>query len=168
MSGPERRLLTHQAPSGLLASAHILATTGQRGWRPRSIGLAMAASLVVGLVGGSLLARPDAPQVTVADARVPGSDVALAARQPEDESVRLVCYAPDAARVSVAGSFNAWSVQGAPMRPVGGGLFAVDLTLPEGRHEYMFVVNGERWIPDPTAPLAADDGFGQRNSVIEI
>jgi hypothetical protein len=160
-------LLLHQARPGLVEAAHEVAARYRPGWSSRSLALAAAASLVVGLGGGLLLARQGAPASALqpdgaARAVVPASHASSM------EPVRLVCYAPDAAQVSVAGSFNAWSVEAAPMRSVGGGLFAVELALPEGRHEYMFVVNGERWVTDPAAPFGTDDGFGQRNSVIEI
>ncbi len=169
MSGPERHLLAHRAPEGLLEAAHRRAAQRPRGWRPRTVVLAMAATLLVGLAGGAWLARSSAPLPAEVASQGPVLAAAQAlAEREEAQPVRLVCYAPQAEQVSVAGSFNAWDVQGAPMRQVGDGLFAAELLLPVGRYEYMFVVDGDRWVPDPSAPLAADDGFGQRNSVIEI
>ena len=46
--------------------------------------------------------------------------------------------------------------------------FALTLALPSGRHSYMFVIDGETWVTDPSAPLSEDDGFGQQNAVINI
>jgi len=46
-------------------------------------------------------------------------------------------------------------------------LAGVTLSLPPGQHQYAFVVDGTRWVPDPTAP-AIDDGFGRRNSVLTL
>ena len=42
--------------------------------------------------------------------------------------------------------------------------------LPAGQHEYMFVVDGERWVPDPLAGRYVDDGFGegQQNSLLIV
>nr|MBA3455156.1 isoamylase [Deltaproteobacteria bacterium] len=34
-----------------------------------------------------------------------------------------------------------------------------------GLHQYKFIVSGNQWIPDPTNPDAAEDGFGGRNSL---
>jgi hypothetical protein len=163
--GAERHLLTHRAPNGLLERAVQRAAAPSPGWRSRSVALAVAASLLLGLGGGVLLARGiahPAETVTVTLAAPAGESVEAS------QIVHLVCQAPEAGTVAVAGTWNGWSVASEPMRPVGEGLFAADLRLPAGRYEYMFVVDGARWIPDPAAPLGVDDGFGRRNSVIEI
>jgi hypothetical protein len=173
VTGPERHLLDHQAPPGLIEGARMRIATSPLGWSHRSFALAVAASLLLGLVGGRYLAGgQDAAVPAVVQANAPSElvtvDAIVRTGQHQAKPVRLVCQAPDAHAVSVAGSWNSWSTQAAPMRSVGDGLFAVELLIPQGRHEYMFVVDGERWVLDPSAPLAADDGFGQRNSVIEI
>jgi hypothetical protein len=167
--GVERHLLTHRAPDGLLERAIRREALPAPGWRPRSVALAVAASLLAGLGGGALLARGRSPQaetITVTLAAPAGTTTGA----PADTSqiVHLVCQAPEAGSVAIAGSWNGWNVASEPMRSVGDGLFAADLRLPAGRYEYMFVVDGARWIPDPAAPLGVDDGFGRRNSVIEI
>jgi hypothetical protein len=33
---------------------------------------------------------------------------------------------------------------------------------------YAFIVDGDRWVADPAAPMAPEDGFGIRNSVIVV
>ena len=42
--------------------------------------------------------------------------------------------------------------------------------LPAGQHEYMFVVDGERWVADPLAGRYVDDGFGagRQNAVLIV
>jgi hypothetical protein len=50
------------------------------------------------------------------------------------------------------------------VRTPNSGLWTVTLPLTAGRHLYQFVVDGT-WIPDPNAPTAGDDGFGNANSV---
>ena len=39
---------------------------------------------------------------------------------------------------------------------------------PTGPHQYKFIVDGTRWIQDPQNTMAADDGMGGRNSVINV
>jgi hypothetical protein len=39
--------------------------------------------------------------------------------------------------------------------------------LPAGRHEYAFLVDGERWVTDPSAATQRDE-FGQESSVVRI
>ena len=83
-------------------------------------------------------------------------------------TVRFVLVAPEAQRVSVAGTFNHWDPAATPLvRSGSGDLWTATLTLPAGQHQYAFVVDGERWVPDPAAP-AVDDGFGRRNSVLAL
>lgn len=83
--------------------------------------------------------------------------------------VRFELMAPEASSVSLAGSFNAWSPAAITLVPSATpGMWTVTLPLSLGSHEYMFVVDGRRWIADPTAHAQVDDGFGQTNSVIVV
>jgi hypothetical protein len=43
----------------------------------------------------------------------------------------------------------------------------VSIALTPGRHEYAFVVDGERWVADPFA-LTTRDEFGQESSVVRV
>ena len=107
--------------------------------------LAAAAVLVV------LLARPN-PTSTPATGLV---------------TVRFVLSAPDARAVGIAGTFNQWDASATPLVRTSAGVWTATMTLPAGQHQYAFVVDGERWVPDPAAP-AVDDGFGRRNSVLTL
>jgi len=83
-------------------------------------------------------------------------------------TVRFVLVAPEARQVSLAGTFNQWNTQVTPLVRAGAtGVWTATLTLPAGQHQYAFVVDGARWVPDPGAP-AVDDGFGRRNSVLTL
>jgi len=82
--------------------------------------------------------------------------------------VRFVLYAPGARHVAVAGTFNQWNLNAAPLARAGtSGVWTTTLALPVGQHQYAFVVDGERWVADPAAP-AIDDGFGRRNSMVAV
>src|SRR5213080_4140867 len=92
--------------------------------------------------------------------------VRMAAR--DSVYVRFVLYAPGAKRVAVAGTFNQWDQNAAPLVPAGtSGIWTTTLAVSVGQHQYAFVVDGERWVADPGAP-AVDDGFGRRNSVVAV
>lgn len=85
-------------------------------------------------------------------------------------TVRFVLFAPEAQQVALAGTFNQWDPAATPLVRTGApGVWAATLTLPAGggQHQYAFVVDGARWVPDPAAP-AVDDGFGRRNSVLSL
>jgi len=88
---------------------------------------------------------------------------------PGSVLVRFELMAPEASSVSLAGSFNAWSPAAITLVPSATpGMWTVTLPLALGSHEYLFVVDGRRWIADPTAHAQVDDGFGQTNSVIVV
>jgi 1,4-alpha-glucan branching enzyme len=83
--------------------------------------------------------------------------------------VRFELVAPDAERVALAGSFNAWNDRATPfVRNAASGMWTVTLALPPGEHQYLFVVDGNRWIPDPAAHAQVQDEFGQTNSVLVV
>ncbi|HEX9393896.1 MAG TPA: isoamylase early set domain-containing protein [Gemmatimonadales bacterium] len=90
------------------------------------------------------------------------------AQAPESVYVKFVLYAPGAHQVSVAGTFNGWDARATPLAHAAApGVWAATLSLPAGQHLYAFVVDGQRWVADPTAP-GVDDGFGRRNSIIAV
>ncbi len=83
--------------------------------------------------------------------------------------VRFELLAPEAGRVALAGSFNDWNATGVQLtKNSATGVWTVTVPLVPGEHQYLFVLDDERWIPDPTAHALVDDGFGQRNSVIAV
>lgn len=81
--------------------------------------------------------------------------------------ISLHLSAPQATNVCVAGSFNDWHPSVTPMIGLEGGRWAKELVLPPGRHEYMFVIDGQ-WVPDPNALETAPNPFGGFNSVLII
>jgi len=135
------------------------------GWRwlfePRQVSLrpvwipAMAAAaLMIAWLG---VRGPDAGEPT-------GAAVAVA----DTVFVRFELAAPNARAVSVAGSFNGWQPDVVQLVRGETGVWSTTLALPLGEHAYQFVVDGERWISDPTAHAQVDDGFGGTNSVIVV
>jgi hypothetical protein len=141
-----------------------------RSWR---LGLAWAAALVVMFAIGRMTAgngvEPGAgPAVT----SVPGSDVQTAGAPSQAEKPRMIRLVyvprdPDVTRVTVAGTFNGWDPKGISMEK-NGNVWTVQLLLPPGTYEYMFVENDERWVTDPLAPQTRDDGFGLKNAVLDV
>lgn len=82
--------------------------------------------------------------------------------------VPFVLTAPNAARVSLVGDFNDWNPSATPLHRAAGNVWWVVVPLAPGRYQYSFVVDGTRWVTDPVAPRAADDDYGQQNSVVTI
>ena len=71
--------------------------------------------------------------------------------------------------ISVAGTFNVWNKERDPMKLGPDGVtWTKTVSMPFGRNEYKFVLNGKTWIQDPLALASHDDGSGNVNSVILI
>lgn len=122
--------------------------------------LATAAGLAAVLATGIWLGRQS---VTL-----PGSPVAVtgnhAARQ-----VEFVLMAPEASQVMLVGDFNGWNPGATPLRASQrGGIWSVTVPLTPGRHQYVFLVDGKQWLPDPRAPRAPADDFGVPNSILTV
>ena len=142
------------------------ASEGMPWWRSApAAAVAMAATLLLGTALG-WIARDRWSPVRPSDTAAPGvADV------PSTREVRLVQFvlaAPRASRVTVVGDFNAWDPQATPMTRRESGAWMASIPVSPGRHVYAFIVDGDRWVSDPAAPLAPEDGFGIRNSVIVV
>lgn len=70
--------------------------------------------------------------------------------------------------VFVAGEFNHWSDNAAPLRPNDAmGLLEAVVPLGAGTTQYRLVVDGQ-WISDPYNPLIAPNPFGGANSLVIV
>jgi hypothetical protein len=129
---------------------------------------ALAAGLVgIGILGGLAIHRDgrlsteQAPPVVVGHPQLPDS---IAPR-----AMKFVLIAPKAGRVSLVGDFNGWDVSATPMTTRGAdGTWTVFVPLQPGLHTYSFVVDGTHFVADPSAPIAPDDGYGQKSSVVFV
>ncbi len=88
------------------------------------------------------------------------------AAAPQQVLTQFVLSAPGAKRVAVAGDFSGWKPVHVMTRSEAG-VWTVVVPLDPGVHDYAFVVDGERWVPDPTAP-SVNDGFGGMNSRLAV
>jgi len=93
-----------------------------------------------------------------------GDDASTATRPAVFVQFRL--EAPEASTVRLAGSFTDWRPD-YELYQAASGIWTITLPLPPGVHDYSFIVDGQRWVPDPLAP-AVDDGFGGINSRIAL
>jgi hypothetical protein len=78
--------------------------------------------------------------------------------------------APRARSVHLVGDFNRWDPEKDQLTDEDNdGVWSVRIRLKRGTiQSYNFVIDGERWIPDPDSLLRVDDGFGGTNSVIKL
>lgn len=83
------------------------------------------------------------------------------------KKVTFTLEAPQANAVAVAGTFNDWDATRTPLTKGKNAKWQAKLSLPPGRHEYRFVVDGQ-WISDPTAKESAANPHGSDNSVVVV
>ncbi|MGA1845265.1 MAG: hypothetical protein ACMUIS_11945 [bacterium] len=83
---------------------------------------------------------------------------------------RFVFYRSMAKSVHLAGNFNDWEIdeQFRLVNTGGGPVWSITLMLKPGQYEYMFVVDQSEWVTDPGAVASRSDGFGHRNSIVEV
>jgi hypothetical protein len=67
--------------------------------------------------------------------------------------------------VSVVGSFNGWDPAGYELHKSNGN-WILETALPKGRHEYSFLIDGQKIMTDPRGMFTSDDGFGNRNTLL--
>jgi hypothetical protein len=131
-------------------------------YRPLAAAAAGLALIAAGALAGIWLGRGFVP----ASPRDPSAAPATPAGA---EEIRFVLGTASASSVAVVGDFNGWDASATPMRrDPRSELWTATVRLAPGWHSYVFVVDGERWVPDPQAPLAPADDFGMRRSVIVV
>jgi len=83
--------------------------------------------------------------------------------------VHFVLAAPEAGSVSLAADFNGWSLDSHVLERREDGTWEIVVPLSKGAsYRYGFVVDGERWVPDPRSSILLDDGFGGTSSSISL
>lgn len=80
--------------------------------------------------------------------------------------VRFV-FVGQAKSVNLVGDFNAWGGRATALEQTANGAWTVSVPMTNGRHEYAFIVDGARWVPDPLAPTSTDD-FDTKSSIVSV
>ena len=162
--GRERVVLPPTVRATVMARVRVAAgSPWRRAWRwataprlsPLTAGLAAAAGIAMFVLWPS------------PEAGIPSAvrDAAGAVVVP----TRFVFLAPAAQQVAITGDWVHWDPEGIPMmRPQSDGAWVAEITVPPGLHQYIFIIDGREWRPDPNAVSQVDDGFGQRNSVLLV
>ena len=75
--------------------------------------------------------------------------------------------APNATSVLLVGDFTEWQQKALVMEKGPDGMWTSSLKLPQGKHSYLFIVDGQ-WICDPQARENVWNQHGTQNSVIEV
>jgi hypothetical protein len=123
---------------------------------------ACALTFVIGLYLRPYLFHPSIlpPGLSIRETTGPGNEKLF--------YVRFAVQQPGANSVSVAGDFSQWMERPLTLINSEKGIFSAELPVPEGTYNYSFVVDGKKWIADPSADRMVEDGFGHKNSVINL
>ena len=84
-----------------------------------------------------------------------------------DKKAAFEYYAPQARMVYLAGTFNDWDLQACPLNKDRMGKWKAELSLPIGRHEYRYLVDGV-WENDQRPVECVPNAFGSWNSVVTV
>lgn len=99
---------------------------------------------------------------------VQGCGIAAHGPRMVDGGILFSLEAPGAKRVMIAGSFNGWDTGSISLTgPDEKGTWSAVIPLPEGYYEYLFFVDGKKWVLDPSVPVV-DDGMGGKNSALSV
>ena len=133
----------------------------------------VAAALVL-LLGATVTfwpaLRPAVPGEPVAPSR-PSANASSATAVAQEEVVwaRFMYANDEASSVAVAGDFSEWEPIPLSEKTVDGQTVWTGMVpVPKGEHQYMFVIDGSRWVTDPLAPVQRSDGFGNKNAVLQL
>jgi hypothetical protein len=151
------------APRTAPALGERLAALWSWVWEPRMVTFRPAYAFAGAL--SIALAAVAVPQVMAAEFGVNGVTASAVAEPPAGTQRLYVQFrldAPEASRVTLAGSFNEWQPT-LELREAAPGVWTALVPLDPGVYDYTFVVDGERWVPDPYASQV-DDSFGGTNS----
>jgi 1,4-alpha-glucan branching enzyme len=69
--------------------------------------------------------------------------------------------------VLLVGDFTHWQQGGIPMRKGKDGVWTITVTLPPGKHNYRFIVDGE-WHDDPECTLRVANPYGGHNMIRQV
>lgn len=89
------------------------------------------------------------------------------ARVSKTNPMQFKLHAPQARKVSLAGTFNNWDTKALSAKKDTQGNWVVKTNLKPGRYEYKFFVDGS-WINDPRCNICVPNSFGTHNCVVEV
>jgi len=69
-------------------------------------------------------------------------------------------------KVAVVGDFNNWEMENLKF-VTRERKWSLKKRIKPGRYHYMFVINGTIWLPDPNAEGYVEDGYGNKNSILD-
>ena len=89
-------------------------------------------------------------------------------RKSKKPKTQTFCYvAPAATSVLLVGEFTEWQQKALPMEKGKDGAWTTTLKLPQGKHSYLFIVDGQ-WCEDPACTERVPNPFGGFDMVRQV
>ncbi|GEM_PF-794209 len=146
-------------PGGGGHYARMLASAGFQVWRDLRLTVDLRVEHPVGQPGGTRVRALAGVSGQLGRLRGPGPTV------HDPAAVAFEIQLAGVNEVLLVASFNSWTP--VPLVQVSPGRWAVTLAVPPGEHEYLYLVDGEPYVP-PNADLLRSDGFGGANVVLLV
>lgn len=142
-------------------------TLGRWLWTPRSLRLDFRPAWAVPVLAAALILGPRVLSTPPRGTPIQAGGTVMAASIVDGRAmVAFRLDAPGAHTVRLAGDFTGWK-SGPALTELSPGVWSVVVPLEIGLHDYAFIVDGSRWVPDPMAEHV-DDGFGGSNSRVAV
>ncbi len=150
----------------LLIGAAVFAVTALSGEPGESPAVAADGRTVESLAGADDAAAADQAAANASTDRAASG----AAMNGGTVVVRFELVAPEAGSVSLVGDFNEWNEGTHELRDADNdGVWEIEVPLERGEvYTYNFLINGDEWIPDPSAVNHIEDSFGGEKSVLNL
>ncbi|TYP95273.1 Glycogen recognition site of AMP-activated protein kinase [Fodinibius salinus] len=98
-----------------------------------------------------------------------GKSVQQVSSDREKVMMRFMYVDEEAKSIAVAGDFSDWEPIEMSKQVINGKTIWTGLvSMSRGKHNYMFVKNGDKWVTDPLATVQHEDGFGNKNAVVYL
>lgn len=166
------RVMAEVTGAPVRASASISSAPGATWWR-RRWQVTVTPFRAMGAVAAAAALFVSLRQMPADNTSASATTNPPAALAPGLHLVRFELVAPTGARVSLVGGFNGWDREATTLVPAGTAdaagrqRYTVSLALPQGRHEYAFVLDDSTWRSDPAATTYRDE-FGTATSVMVV
>jgi hypothetical protein len=142
-------------------------SVARRWWNAPSVRLSPLAAVALAASVAAVASMVSLKFAPPASRAVSDGPRAVASVQHDTVTLVRFIFVGQATSVSLVGDFNAWGATPTQLRVAHNGAWTASVPLPKGRHEYAFIVDGKRWVPDPFAPTNPDE-FEANSSVITI
>lgn len=110
----------------------------------------------------------DQPVIATNNSQV-GKSVQQVSSGREKVMMRFMYVDEEAKSIAVAGDFSDWQPIEMSKQVINGKTIWTGLvSMTRGKHNYMFVKNGDKWVTDPLATVQREDGFGNKNAVVYL